>query len=98
MKLSEIIPVYNKAETRSKLNKKVESIPIQKQITVVDDYWWYNSDHMLNPLENLIINKIELSWKNCVIFKLHVNLKDIAYYEKNIILNYYILSHALHGH
>ena len=53
---------------------------------------------MLNPLEDLIINKIELSWKNCVILKSHVNLKDIAYYEKNIILNYYILSHALHGH
>ena len=38
VKLSEIIPVYNKAETCSQLNKKVESIPIQKQITVVDDY------------------------------------------------------------
>ena len=38
VKLSEIIPVYNKAETCSQLNKKVESIPIQKQITVVDEY------------------------------------------------------------
>ena len=38
MKLSVIIPVYNEVATYSKLIEKVKSVPIQKQIIVVDDY------------------------------------------------------------
>ena len=55
MKLSVIIPIYNEAATCSKLIEKVKSVPIQKQIIVVDDCSTDGSGDILKE-----INDIEL--------------------------------------
>ena len=55
MKLSIIIPIYNESSTCSQLIEKVKSLPIQKQIIVVNDC---SNDGSEDILKN--INGIEL--------------------------------------
>ncbi len=51
MKLSVIIPVYNEEATCSQLIEKVKSVPIQKQIIVVDDGSTDGSRDILKEIE-----------------------------------------------
>ena len=53
MKLSVIIPIYNEAATCSKLIEKVKSVPIQKQIIVVDDCSTDGSENILKEIDDI---------------------------------------------
>ena len=53
MKLSVIIPIYNEAATCSLLIEKVKSVPIQKQIIVVDDCSTDGSENILKEIDDI---------------------------------------------
>ena len=53
MKLSVIIPIYNEAATCSKLIEKVKSVPIQKQVIVVDDCSTDGSENILKEIDDI---------------------------------------------
>ena len=53
MKLSVIIPIYNEAATCSKLIEKVKSVPIQKQVIVVDDCSTDGSGDILKEIDDI---------------------------------------------
>ena len=53
MKLSVIIPIYNEAPTCSLLIEKVKSVPIQKQIIVVDDCSTDGSENILKEIDDI---------------------------------------------
>jgi len=53
MLLSVIIPIYNEAATCFQLIEKVKSVPIQKQIIVVDDCSTDESGDMLKQIEDI---------------------------------------------
>lgn len=52
MKLSVIIPVYNEAKTIAELIQRVEAVPIDKDIIVVDDYSADGSRDVLQSLNH----------------------------------------------
>ena len=53
MKLSVIIPIYNEAATCAQLIEKVKSVPIQKQIIVVDDCSTDGSGNILKEIDGI---------------------------------------------
>ena len=53
MKLSVIIPIYNESATCSLLIEKVKSVPIQKQIIVVDDCSTDDSGNILKEIDDI---------------------------------------------
>ncbi len=53
MKLSVIIPIYNETETCSQLIEKVMSVPIQKQVIVVDDCSTDGSENILKEIDDI---------------------------------------------
>ena len=53
MKLSVIIPIYNEAATCSQLIEKVKSVPIQKQVIVVDDCSTDGSENILKEIDDI---------------------------------------------
>ena len=53
MKLSVIIPIYNEAGTCSLLIEKVKSVPIQKQIIVVNDCSTDDSGNILKEIDDI---------------------------------------------
>jgi len=53
VKLSVIIPIYNEAATCSLLIEKVKSVPIQKQIIVVDDCSTDGSENILKEIDDI---------------------------------------------
>ena len=53
MKLSVIIPIYNESETCSQLIEKVKSVPIQKQVIVVDDCSTDGSGDILKEIDDI---------------------------------------------
>ena len=53
MKLSVIIPVYNEAATCARLFEKVKSVPIQKQIIVVNDCSTDGSGDILKEIDGI---------------------------------------------
>ena len=53
MKLSVIIPIYNEAATCSLLIEKVKSVPIQKQVIVVDDCSTDGSENILKEIDDI---------------------------------------------
>ena len=53
MKLSVIIPIYNEAATCSLLIEKVKSVPIQKQVIVVDDCSTDGSGVILKEIDDI---------------------------------------------
>ena len=53
MKLSVIIPIYNESATCSLLIEKVKSVPIQKQIIVVDDCSTDGSGNILKEIDDI---------------------------------------------
>ena len=53
MKLSVIIPIYNEAATCSLLIQKVKSVPIQKQVIVVDDCSTDGSENILKEIGDI---------------------------------------------
>ena len=53
MKLSVIIPIYNEAATCSLLIEKVKSVPIQKQVIVVDDCSTDGSGDILKKIDGI---------------------------------------------
>ena len=53
MKLSVIIPIYNEAATCTQLIEGVKSVPIQKQIIVVDDCSTDGSENILKEIDDI---------------------------------------------
>jgi glycosyltransferase involved in cell wall biosynthesis len=53
VKLSVIIPIYNESATCSLLIEKVKSVPIQKQIIVVDDCSTDDSGNILKEIDDI---------------------------------------------
>ena len=53
MKLSVIIPIYNEAATCTQLIERVKSVPIQKQIIVVDDCSTDGSKDILKEIDDI---------------------------------------------
>ena len=68
MKLTVIIPIYNEETTCMQLIEKVKSIPIQKQIIVIDDGSTDSSSSILKKIEGikLIVHEVNQG-KGCAI-------------------------------
>ena len=68
MKLSVIIPIYNEETTCRQLIEKVKSIPIQKQIIVIDDGSTDSSSSILKRIEGIMLITHEINQgKGCAI-------------------------------
>ena len=68
MKLSVIIPIYNEEATCSQLIEKVKSVPIQKQIIVIDDGSTDSSSSILKKIEGIMLITHEINQgKGCAI-------------------------------
>jgi glycosyltransferase involved in cell wall biosynthesis len=52
MKLSIIIPVYNEVNTIQELFKRVESVPLNKEIIIVDDFSTDGTRDVLKLIKN----------------------------------------------
>ena len=61
MKLTVIIPVYNESATCSQLIEKVKSVPIQKQIIVVDDCSTDGSGDILTKIDGIELIQHQLN-------------------------------------
>ncbi len=75
MKLSIIIPVYNEAKSITEIIEKVKSLPIEKEIIVVNDGSTDNSEEILANLDNIKIIHKENGGKGSAII---AGLKEVS--------------------
>ena len=61
MKISVIIPVYNETATCIELINRVQAVPIEKEIIVVDDGSTDGSTDKLAALDNITLLKHEVN-------------------------------------
>ena len=57
MKLTVIIPIYNEKDTCQSLIKKVQLVPIEKQVIVVDDSSTDGSREILEKIDDIELLK-----------------------------------------
>ena len=53
MKLSVIIPVYNERNTLQEILRRVNSVPVEKEVILVDDYSTDGTRDLLRQMEKV---------------------------------------------